>query len=104
MLTQSTPYLLKAIFGNFTHTLAGVGITPIKVGIAPTEVGITHTVAGIAEDVDFNKKTVSVQQSHLEIGSEVLQDCVHKFDCGHNAQYLREPKIFDPANPSQIFA
>jgi hypothetical protein len=58
MLTQSTPYLVKAIFGNFTHTLAGVGITPIKVGIAPTEVGITHTVAGIAEDVDFNKKTV----------------------------------------------
>jgi len=44
------------------------------------------------------------QQSHFEIGSEVLQDCVHKFDCGHNAQYLREPKIFDPANPSQIFA
>jgi len=60
MLTQSTPYLLKAIFGNFTHTLAGVGITPIKVGIAPTEVGITHTVAGIAEDVDFNKKTVGI--------------------------------------------
>ena len=48
--------------------------------------------------------SVSVQQSHLEIGSEVLQDCVHKFDCGHNAQYLREPKIFDPANPPQIFA
>ena len=48
--------------------------------------------------------TVSVQQSHIEICVIVLQDCVHKFDCGHNAQYLREPKIFDPANPSQIFA
>jgi hypothetical protein len=49
-------------------------------------------------------KDVSVQQSHLEIGSEVLQDCVHKFDCGHNAQYFRQPKIFNPTNPSQIFA
>jgi hypothetical protein len=55
MLTQSTPYLRKAIFGNFTHTLDGVGITPIKAGIAPTEVDITHTVACIAVGVDFKQ-------------------------------------------------
>jgi hypothetical protein len=59
-------------------------------------------VTGKDRDSEYIK--VSVQQSHLEIGSEVLQDCVHKFDCGHNAQYFRQPKIFNPTNPSQIFA
>ena len=58
----------------------------------------------VRDQLKAHTNDVSVQQSHLEIGSEVLQDCVHKFDCGHNAQYLRQAKILDPANPSQIFA
>lgn len=57
MLNQFTPYLLQALFGNFTHILDGVGVTPTKAGIAPTEVGTTPTVAGIAEGVDLKQDT-----------------------------------------------
>ena len=67
-------------------------------------IGRRHLLTDGSKYLADHAQCVSVQQSHLEIGSEVLQDCVHKFDCGHNAQYLRQAKILDPANPSQIFA
>ena len=107
------PYLLRGVAVVRPNQVWSTDITYIRL-----ERGFAYLVAIIdwysrrvlswrisnSMEAAFCVDCVSVQQSHIEIGSEVLQDCVHKFDCGHNAQYLRQPKILDSSHPPQIFA